>query len=254
MDLPLIVCVCRQTSGNNPSDWILNNCNSPDGLKPLLRTIIDDPNSCASLVNQTNSNLTGVFDDTFGELFAGTTSVGSVLDSLLGAVDGNKAGQCDNFDSNPYVVTLIPAPADYWRVCGNTDFCKLLCQQQIQAFTSVQPSTVRSSTTSQTVQSLFFPTLNADTYNPFTSMGVVALNELDSCTALCSEADDRCFLASGFVGTDCTLLVAQYCVPSALGQGVSKTGQWDTLGISGQAVSIVFIRINIQGGWQDQYA
>ena len=254
VDLPLIVCVCRQTSGNNPSDWILNNCNSPDGLKPLLRTIIDDPNSCVSLVNQTNSNLTAVFDDTFGELFAGTTSVGSVLDSLLGAVDGNKAGQCDNFDSNPYVVTLIPEPADYWRVCGNTDFCKLLCQQQIQAFTSVQPSTVRSSTTSQTVQSLFFPTLNADAYNPFTSMGVVALNELDSCTTLCSEADDRCFLASGFVGTDGTLRVAQYCVPSALGQGVSKTGQWDTLGISGQAVSIVFIRINIQGGWQDQYA
>jgi hypothetical protein len=255
VDLPIIVCVCRQTSGNNPADWILHNCDSPDGLKPLLRTIMDNPQSCAMLVNQTNANLTGVFDDMFGELFAGTNSVGSVLDSLLTVVDGGKAGQCDNFNTNPYVVTLIPEPADYWRVCGNTDLCKLRCQQQMEAFNTVRPTgSVRSTTTMQTTQSLFFPTLNADAYNPFSSTGVVAFTELDSCAMSCPNAEDRCFMAAGFVGTDGTLRAAQYCVPSALAQGVSKSGQWDTQGISGTCFDIQFIRISITGGWQDLFA
>ena len=149
VDLPLIVCVCRETSGNNQVSWILNHCDSPDGLKLLLRKLIDDPNTCTSLVEQTNANLTGVYDNTLGELFAGTMSVGSILDSLLAAIDGSKAGQCDNFDTNPYVVTLIPQPVDYWRVCGTTDLCKLRFQQQIEAFNMVKPTDVaiRSTTT-----------------------------------------------------------------------------------------------------------
>ena len=254
VDLPLIVCVCRQTSGNNPADWILTHCDSPDGLKPLLRTIMDNPDRCAALVEQTNANLTTVFDETFGELFAGTTSVGSVLDSLLAAVDGGKAGQCDNYNANPYVVTLIPEPADYWRVCGNTDFCRLRCQQQMDAFNAVKPSVaLRSTTSAQSTESLFFPSLNADAYNPFASTGVIALTELDSCASICPAADDRCFLLGGFLSAS-TLHAAQYCVPSALAQGVSKSGQWDTLGVSGLCTDIQFIRIGIAGGWQDMYA
>jgi len=254
VDLPIIVCVCRQTSGNNPADWILHHCDSPDGLKPLLRTIMDEPSSCAALVNQTNANLTHVFDDMFSELFAGTSSVGSVLDSLLAAVDGAKAGQCDNFNSNPYVVTLIPEPADYWRVCGNTDLCRLRCQQQIAAFEAVRPvNSVRSTTTTQTTQSLFFPTLNADAYNPFsTSGGIVAFSEVSACSSACPHAEDRCFVAAGFVSAS-TLRAAQYCVPSALAQGVSKSGQWDTMGISSKCVDIQFLSLGRPGSWDETY-
>ena len=253
VDLPLIVCVCKQTSGSNPSNWILNHCDAPDGLKPLLRTLIDDPNSCVSLVSQTKANLTGVFDDVFGELFAGTSSVGSVLDSILGAIEADKAGQCDNYESNPYVVTLIPQPVDYWRACGYTDVCRVRCQQQIDAFEAVKPldKFSRSSSYSQSVQSLFFPTLNTDAYNPFVSMN--ALTELESCISICSDAADRCFLAAGFVGTHGMLRVAQYCVPSALSQGVSSGGYWDAAGISGLSVDIQFVKIP-GSGWIDSYA
>jgi hypothetical protein len=82
-----------------------------------MRRIVDSPDACAALMVTTNANLTGVYDDVFGELFAGTSSVGSVLDSFVDAVDPEKAGQGDNYESNQYVVTLIPEPADYWRVC-----------------------------------------------------------------------------------------------------------------------------------------
>jgi hypothetical protein len=253
VDIPIMACVCKGTAGNNPSDWILHNCDSPDGLKPLLRRLMDEPNSCSAIIEQTNKNLTTVFDDTFGELFAGTTSVGSILDSLLQAVDGEKAGQCDNFDSNPYVVTLIPEPADYWRVCGNTDFCKIRCQQQMEAFDAVKPTrALRSTTSTQTVQSLFFPTLNADAYNPFTSVN--ALSEMNGCELVCADREDRCFVMAGFVGANGLLRVAQYCVPSALARGVSKGGQWDTFGVSGLIVDLQFIRVSTEGGWVDAYA
>jgi len=252
VDLPLAVCVCRQTSGNNPANWILHNCDAPDGLKPLLRTLILDPFKCNTLVAQTKANLTGVFNDTFGELFAGTTSVGSIIDSVLSIVESEKAGQCDNFDANPYVVTLIPQPVDYWRACGKTDLCRLRCQQQIEAFEAVRPSsdTARSTTYSHAVQSLFFPTLNADAFNPFRSMN--ALTELSSCIGLCPNKEDRCFLATGFVGGSGVLRVAQFCVPSALAQGVSRGGSWDTIGVSGLSTEIQFIRIP-GNGWTDSY-
>lgn len=253
VDLPIIACVCKEGTGNQPSNWILKNCESPDGLKPLLRTLMDSPSQCADLLTQTTANLTGVFDDTMGELFAGTTYVGSILDSFLSVVDGNKAGQCDNFDTNPYVVTLIPEPADYWRACGKTDFCRLRCRDQIQAFEEVKPSAamVRSVTTQQTVQSLFFPKLDTDAYNPFSS--VVAISEMSQCPD-CAHTDDRCFMSAGFVGTGGVLRVAQFCVPSSLSSGVSKSGQWDTYGIAGTSVDVQFIRISTSGGWRDTYA
>lgn len=253
VDLPVIVCICKQTSGENPSNWIVDHCDSPDGLKPRLRRIMDSPDSCAAMMTVTKANLTGAYDDMFGEMFAGTSSVGSVLDSFMAAIDPEKAGQCDNYETNPYVVTLIPEPADYWRVCGNTDFCKLRCQQQMQAFEMVRPSNaVRSTTTTQTVQSLFFPSLNADAYNPFTAGGVVSIMELDNCNALCLDADDRCFLMAGFAGSG-RLSVSQYCVPSALSRGVSKSGGWETLGISGKSTAIQFVKAAIPGGWRDVY-
>ena len=253
VDLPVIVCICKQTAGENPASWIVSHCEAPDGLKPRLRRIMDSPDTCAAMMTTTNANLTGVYDDVFGELFAGTSSVGSVLDSFVAAVDPEKAGQCDNYEANPYVVTLIPEPADYWRVCGNTDFCKLRCQQQMEAFENVRPgSAVRSTTTTQTVQSLFFPSLNADAYNPFTAGGLVALTELETCASLCLDSDDRCFLMAGFVGAG-KLSVAQYCVPSALARGVSKAASWETLGISGQSTEIQFIKSSIPGGWRDVY-
>ncbi len=77
---------------------------------------MDSPDTCAAMMASTIANLTGVFDDVFGELFAGTSSVASVLDSFVAAADPEKAGQCDNFETNPYVVKLILEPADFWRV------------------------------------------------------------------------------------------------------------------------------------------
>jgi hypothetical protein len=254
VDVPVMACICSQGEGRNPTEWIVNHCNSPDGLRPMLRTIMDKRDQCGAALKQTTDNLTGVFDDVFGEMFAGTTYVGSILDSLLASIDPGKAGSCDNYESNPYVVTLIPEPVDYWRVCGTTTFCKLRCQQQIEAFEAMKPSGVaaRSSTSSQVVESLLFPSINQDTYNPFLSSGIVALTEMSDCEALCQQPDDRCLLVAGFPGRG-GLLVSVYCVPSSIARGVSKSESWESPGISGRCVDIQFVSAGVGGGWMSVY-
>lgn len=254
VDVPVMACICSQGEGRNPTEWIVNHCDSPDGLRPMLRTIMDKRDQCGAALKQTTDNLTGVFDDVFGEMFAGTTYVGSILDSLLASIDPGKAGSCDNYESNPYVVTLIPEPVDYWRVCGTTTFCKLRCQQQIEAFEAMKPSGVaaRSSTSSQVVESLLFPSINQDTYNPFLSSGIVALTEMSDCEALCQQPDDRCLLVAGFPGRG-GLLVSVYCVPSSIARGVSKSESWESPGISGRCVDIQFVSAGVGGGWMSVY-
>jgi hypothetical protein len=254
VDIPVMACACKQGEGRNPRNWIYSHCESPDGLRPLLRTVMDHRDQCGTLLNMTTKNLTGVFDDVFGELFAGTTYVGSILDSLVAAIDPGKAGNCDNYESNPYVVTLIPEPADYWRVCGTTSFCKLRCQQQIEAFEMVRPSAslTRSSTSSQVVESLLFPSINQDTFNPFLGAGIVALTEMSDCSTVCPEMkNDRCLIIAGF--TRGRLLVSTYCVPSSIARGVSRSQSWETPGISGQSIDVQFVSFGVGGEWMTLY-
>ena len=255
VDIPIMACVCKQGGGHNAQNWIYHHCESPDGLRPLLRTVMDNQEQCGTLVQMTTKNLTGVFDDVFGEMFAGTTYIGSILDSLVAAIDPGKAGNCDNFDSNPYVVTLIPEPADYWRVCGTTSFCKLRCQQQIEAFEMMKPSAgnTRSSSSSRVVESLLFPSINQDTYNPFLGSGIVALTEMSDCSKVCPAVNtDRCLIIAGFPGNG-RLLVSTYCVPSSIARGVSKSQSWESPGISGQCTDIQFVSYPAGGGWMDIY-
>ena len=255
VDIPIMACACTQGYGHNAENWIYTKCESPDGVRPLLRTLMDSQDQCGAMLQHTTKNLTGVFDDVFGELFAGTTYVGSIMDSFIAAIDPGKAGNCDNYDSNPYVVTLIPEPADYWRVCGTTSFCKLRCQQQIEAFEAMKPplSSTRSSTSSRVVESLLFPSINEDTYNPFYSSGVSALTEMSDCSVICTSKKDRCIIVAGFAGNG-KLRVTTYCVPSAISQGVRKSEGWERTGISGLCFDIQFVGAGISGGWLTVYA
>ena len=260
VDIPVMACICSQGAGHNPENWIYTHCESPDGLRPLLRIMMDKQDQCGAALNMTTKNLTGVFDDVFGEMFAGTTYVGSIMDSLVAAIDPGKAGNCDNYDSNPYVVTLIPEPVDYWRVCGTTSFCKLRCQQQIEAFEMMKPPSQasRSSTSSRVVESLFFPSINQDTFNPFKDTGIVALTEMSKCDdpnlkkQLCPQENDRCMIVAGFPGNG-RLRVSIYCVPSSIARGVSKSDSWESPGISGMNTDIQFISAPVGGGWLTLY-
>jgi hypothetical protein len=251
VDMPLMACVCKDSVGH-PAGWIISHCEAPDRSKAMLRRLADAESQCSTLVENMSSDLHSAFDETFSELYAGARYVGSSLDYLITVLNPDDAGQCDNYESSPYVSVIIPNPVDYFRVCAKTEVCAVRCQQQIEAFERVRPPTTRTTKGSQVVQSLFFPVINDDAYMPFPDTGIVALTELDDCTMCLVEGEDRCFIAGGF-GGEGQFQVFQYCIPSALGQGVAKAGYWETAGISGKSEEVAFIRI-ATGGWKDIYS
>jgi hypothetical protein len=251
VDIPLMVCVCKDSVGH-PAGWIVSNCEAPDRSKAMMRRLADSDSQCSTVVEKLTSDIHSVFDETFSELYAGTRYVGSSLDYLVKILNPDDAGECNNYESSPYVSVIIPNPVDYFRVCAKTDVCGVRCLQQIEAFERVKPPTVRTTRGSQVVQSLFFPVINDDAYMPFPDTGVVALTELDDCSMCLAEGEDRCFVAGGF-GDAGQFQVLQYCIPSALGQGVAKAGSWETMGISGKSEEVAFIRV-ATGGWKDIYS
>lgn len=42
--------------------------------------------------------------------------------------------ECTNFQTNPYVVAIVPEPVDYFRACGLTSVCRARCRSEILAF------------------------------------------------------------------------------------------------------------------------
>eukprot|EP00961_Rhodomonas_salina_P041958 564289-Rhodomonas_salina.1 len=78
-----------------------------------------DQEACAKMRALMQSNLKGAMGPAFQSLRAAAAAVGGSVNYLRAALDGD-AGQCLDFDSDPFVVTLIPEPMDYFRACGAT--------------------------------------------------------------------------------------------------------------------------------------
>lgn len=218
VDIPLMTCVCKNSAGHDFNSNILNNCfyDAPDLQKPLLIAMLDtNAQICPVLVNMTKSHFTEAFDDMFANLEGGTRQLGSVIDSFM--LD-KEAGQCNNFADNPYVVSLIPQPVDYWRVCGKTQRCRLSCLTEFKAFEQVQTMFVQTEKVTTQVQSMFFNKQDQDMFLPMT---VLASLEIANCTIVCGNPDprDRCF---AMIGGENDIKIMHYCVPIALGLNVRR--------------------------------
>eukprot|EP00961_Rhodomonas_salina_P256300 3463760-Rhodomonas_salina.1 len=59
-------------------------------------------------------NLKGAMDPAFESLYAAADALGGTVDYLRVALD-SEAGQCMDFESDPYVVAIMPDPMDYFR-------------------------------------------------------------------------------------------------------------------------------------------
>jgi hypothetical protein len=234
VDVPLFACVCKGSAGSNFAEYVLGSCypDAPDAYKPLLVELLaryDPPTAiCPALVAMAQLHFTRAMDQTFSDINAGTDQLASVIDYLIVSVDSG-AGNCENFQDNPYVLALIPQPVDYFRVCGLTSFCRSRCLAEFEAFESVsalmQPAS--SETVVETIQSPLFASLDADARNPFTA--TLALMELANCTAICGTvrsalgASDRCFLVAG-ADSSAGLVVAGFCAPIDATAGVRRGG------------------------------
>jgi hypothetical protein len=174
-------------------------------------------------------HFTGALDETFADVQSGTAQLASVIDSFITVSLDPGAGDCDNFQDNPYVITLIPQPVDYFRVCGLTSLCRTRCLSEFQAFEEVNVMPPTTETVTETVRSPLFAALNPDAYNPLAT--AFALMELTNCTALCGTVhtlggvSDRCFIVAGEDQMASQQpAVMGFCVPVDVTSGVRRGG------------------------------
>jgi hypothetical protein len=228
VDIPLMDCVCVKSTGSAFGPYVRSKCwpNAPDLQKPLVASLItlDHSEACPAVVGMTQSHFTESLDEAFSLMEAGTRELASVVDYF---VQTNYVGDCNNYADNPYVLTLIPQPVDYWRVCGKTTTCRMRCLSEFEAFEAQNLETPATETATENVQSLFFNSVDDDTYMPLSPL---ALIELYNCTYPCGTVQtvgpysDRCMLLAG-ESAQGQLQVISYCVPVQLGANVRRGRQ-----------------------------
>ena len=239
VDMPLMSCVCIGSAGQSFDNHVVSECfnNAPDSSKPMLIALMNSNAAyCPALVEMTKTHFTEALDPMFANLEAGARHLGSVIDWMIGD-DGS--GQCDNYEKNPFVVTIMPQPIDYWRVCGKTQRCRYLCYDEFVAFESVRQDFTVTETVTTQVQSLFFNSKDQDTNIPVSAK---ALMEISNCSVPCgnAETDDRCFV---LVGEKLGLQKIFYCVPAQLNNNIRRTTEPIAIGSVSNAfqIQIVFV-------------
>jgi hypothetical protein len=134
---------------------------------------------------------------------------------------------CNNFIDTPYVVSLIPQPVDYFRVCGKTNACRLQCLSEFQAFEASAAAPAHRETVTEVVQSLVFNAADADTLTPLPHP--MALMELEACAPVCGTVSTagayrgRCFVLAG-ENAHRALEVLAFCAPLEIGASVRRGG------------------------------
>ena len=232
VEIPLMACVCKQSQGYNFQAHVVGSCfpDCPDLFKPLLVQLLaqysNDPSGiCPYLVSMSGAHFTTALDRMFSEISAGNRQLASVVDSFIVALD-SEAGDCNNFQDNPYIITLVPEPVDYFRVCGMTTNCRAKCLSEFQAFEALAVGPPAAETVFETVQSPLFTALDGDAYNPLDV--AFAMMELAACDAMCGNSSDavgdRCFLLAGIDRSTQKPTVMGFCVPIDVSAGVRRAG------------------------------
>jgi hypothetical protein len=250
---PFAQCMCSGSTGKVFGDYAMMNCvpQASTRLRPTLIYMVQsskfesemagegDTTSglCTKMLDYTKSEMVGTVQPWFDAQFASMDALASSLDYTLSWFDP-KAGQCLNYNEDPDVVVIMPFPSDYFQTCGSTSLCRAKCAGVWNAFDAALSASSVTSTSQQVsvvVESLFFPSLTLEAFNP---MMIKALIQPSLCAQVCggdTKVGDTC-LAVGGVRSG-AILVQYYCVPIMMTSSVSRTKdlslEWEVKG--GQA-------------------
>jgi hypothetical protein len=249
VDIPITKCICKDTQGQNFRRYVLDTClpKAPLHSKNTILTLLDSSSFassspatvCSNLVDLTTTKLSNSLAPFFEQQFLSAENVGSALDYLLrigSQADPTKQDLCTNYQTNPFVVAIVPEPIDYFRACGLTSVCRTRCRAEIEAFEAANTNpSITSQTYTVRTNSPFFLELDEGAITPMT---ILAITELSDCEAVCgvrlpSEREtrpDKCVAIAGVEGDESDLTVMTYCVPSLPGAGVRKAETWVVLG------------------------
>ena len=235
---PFTQCMCSGSAGRVFGDYAMQNCvpQASTRLRPVLLGMIQSatiPNGqgftagqalCRGMINYTKTQLVSSLQPWFDAEFASMDALASSFDYSLSWLDPD-AGDCLNYNQDPDVVVIMPYPVDYFQACGSTSLCQAKCAGPWNAFE--QSLTAAASSTQRVtvdVESLFFPSMTVDSFNP---MNIMALLEPSgaTCSRVCGGQNggqtNPC-VAVGGVATG-VVAVQFYCVPALMTATVYRT-------------------------------
>ena len=164
-------CVCKDGAGHGIVQHVQANCAPPlpISLRPTLYMMVHEITSAApSLENLACRNVLefvkkdiGVSLDTWFDLqYKALDALGSSVEYATATFD-SKAGRCLDFQNDPHIVVLVPQPVDYFRRCGGTSRCRLVCSNEWRAFqdslAAAASTGARTTSIDVSMESLFFP-------------------------------------------------------------------------------------------------
>tara|TARA_B100001540_G_scaffold284144_1_gene276205 strand:- start:10377 stop:28151 length:17775 start_codon:yes stop_codon:yes gene_type:complete len=233
VDYSTMDCVCRHATEVRTVTFIESQClpqDKPIALQAFTMDVmrLDGQNSAGMATTQTcyrqmdlaNNRLITAFDPVFNHMFRATEHIGSSLDYMLSVFDID-AGNCANYQTSPYVLALLPDPADYFMSCMHTSDCRIKCLDTYQAFENAKNAmtTLPSQTLSSNVdvESRFFSDDVVEKgldQPPFAIYGMAELHQ-STCSVVCGEnqPDDRCVVIAGVHSNSRRLGLAYYCMP-----------------------------------------
>lgn len=246
VDYPMVACACSQTQERNPVHVIEQECllqssatRNRVNLQELRKSSLDNTargNICFAIMDTANTRLMRAWDNVFSRMARFTAEFARCVDYLVvGVFDLNDGGNCDNFVSSPYVISIIPYPIDYFAGCVHTFDCRVRCRSEMQAFElalaaataeHTKPPSFRT-TQSVRIESRFFKekeVMRDEHLPPFEIVVVVELSH-EACNLICNNrhAKNRCSAVAGpAVGEDGTAVLgtAYYCIPADMGTSV----------------------------------
>ena len=234
---PFAQCMCSGSAGKVFGDFAMANCvpQASTRLRPTLIYMVQSSRVptgegatmasalCSKMLDYTKSDMVASVQPWFDAQFASMDALASSLDYTLSWFDP-KAGQCLNYNEDPDVVVIMPYPSDYFQTCGSTSLCRAKCASVWNAFdTSLAASKVTSAAQqiSVAVESLFFPALTLEAFNP---LKIKALIQPSTCAQVCggdTKPGDTCLAVGGV--KEGTITVQYYCIPIMLTSSVFRT-------------------------------
>jgi len=204
---------------------------------------------CRPMLAYMDMHMKNSFSTFFSEQYLAGESVGGSMEFLLSALSTGSTSTrdiCTDYLTNPYVVSILPNPIDYFRPCGMTTTCKTRCGTEIQAFEEANRISVYKPITKQytaKVRTPFFLDNDEAAKTPGTLLSIA---ELTGCSVLCGGAMYRCVAVAGLPTDTSDLTVTHYCIPLKAGVGIRKASppsafSWSIQGSNTFATRIVSV-------------
>jgi len=188
---------------------------------------------CHASMDIANNSLLTAFDPVLSRLYKLVEALQGLLNYLVVAV-GLDTGKCNDY-SSPYMVSIMPEPADYFMPCINTADCRIRCLDVFNAFDEALQATVQEpafvSRLDVNVESKYFSLDDIENQRHLPPFEIIEIAELypAACLTVCGSlfAADRCLAVVGTEMDRNTLGIAYYCIPADMSHYVFRYADSD---------------------------